>query len=94
LWIIMAVYALFVIVLSQFAWFASLRKLDSTTVAKWTVLSPVFGIVYAFLINGERPTVTQVIAFAIIMLGVSIGNLGKLYVKGMSDSMENSLAAS
>ena len=94
LWIVMAVYALFVIVLSQFAWFAALRKLDTTTVAKWTVLSPVFGITYAFLINGERPSMTQIAAFAIILLGVSIANLGKLFEKGMSDSMENSLAAS
>ena len=94
LWIVMALYAVFVIVLSQFAWFSALRQLDSTVVAQWTVVSPIFGVIYAFLINGERPNGIQLSAFAVIIFGVSIANLGKIYVKGMSDSVENGLAAS
>lgn len=94
LWIIMAIYGLVVIVISQFAWFAALRQLDASTVARWTVLSPVFGVVYAFLLNGEQPSMTQGIAFVVIMAGVLISSSGKRMAKGMSDSTENGLAAS
>ena len=93
LWLIMSVYALFVIVISQFAWFAALKQLDSQTIARWTVLSPVFGISYAFLLNGERPTQTQGIALLIIMVGVLISNVRKPQPKGMPEGGENSLSA-
>ena len=77
LWVIMSIYALIVIVLAQFFWYASLNKLDSQTVGKLTIFSPFFGVTYAFLINGERPSQLQVLAFVIIMIGVFISSLGK-----------------
>ena len=77
LWMIMAVYAVIIIVIAQFLWYAALDKLDSKTVGKWTVLSPVFGIIYALILNGERPSVTQFAAFVVIMAGVFIASLGK-----------------
>ncbi len=77
LWIVMSIYALIIIVITQFLWYAALEKLDSKTVGKWTVLSPVFGIVYALVLNGERPSLMQVIAFIVIMIGVSITNFSK-----------------
>lgn len=93
LWLIMSVYALFIIVISQFAWFAALKQLDSQTVARWTVLSPIFGISYAFVLNGERPTQTQGIALLIIMVGVLISNVRRNQPKGMPEGGENSLSA-
>ena len=77
LWIVMTIYALIIIVLAQFLWYAALEKLDSTTVAKWTVLSPVFGVSYALVLNGERPEMTQVLAFIVIMTGVIISSYSK-----------------
>ncbi|WP_424102308.1 DMT family transporter [Moorena producens] len=77
LWMVMSIYALIIIVITQFLWYAALEKLDSKTVGKWTVLSPVFGIVYALVLNGERPSLMQVIAFIVIMIGVSITNFSK-----------------
>ncbi|WP_299414201.1 DMT family transporter [Acaryochloris sp. IP29b_bin.148] len=93
LWLIMLIYALFVIVISQFAWFAALKQLDSRTVARWTVLSPIFGIVYAFILNGERPSQIQGMALIIIMVGVLISNVRKSQPKGLPESGENSLSA-
>ena len=96
LWIIMSVYALFVIVLAQFSWYAALEKLDSKTLGKWTVLSPVFGVTYALILNGERPSSIQVSAFVVIMTGLILSNLsiGKKMPQGMPDSAENSVSAS
>ena len=77
LWIIMAIYALIIIVVAQFLWYAALNKLDSQTVGKLTILSPVFGVTYAFLLNGERPSEIQVIAFFLTTIGVFIASLGR-----------------
>ncbi len=96
LWIVMVVYALVVIVMAQFLWYGALEKLDAKTVGRWTVLSPVFGIVYAYLLNGERPTVIQGIAFAVIMAGVLISTFGKqpLMPKELAGGVESSASAS
>jgi len=94
LWIVMSVYALFVIVLAQFFWYAALEKLDTKTVGKWTVLSPVFGVIYALILNGERPSMVQISAFVVIMTGILISSSGKRQPKGMPDSAETSVSAS
>ena len=94
LWLIMSVYALVVVVLSQFAWFAALKKLNSTVVARWMVLSPIFGVFYAFVLNGERPSVVQGVAFGVIMTGLVISSSGKLILKGLSENVEDGLSAS
>lgn len=77
LWIVMSIYAIFIIVIAQFLWFVSLNKLDSQTVGKLTIISPIFGVIYAFLLNGERPSSTQLIAFIVTTIGVFIASIGK-----------------
>lgn len=76
LWIIMAVYSLIVIVFAQFLWYASVDELDARTVGQLTVLSPIFGVTYAFLINGERPSSIQVVTLVIVIVGVLIASFG------------------
>ena len=77
LWIVMSIYALIVIVLSQLLWYAALGQLDSRVVGKWTSLAPLFGVTYAFLLNRERPSEVQIIAFGVIMMGIWITTFGK-----------------
>ena len=77
LWIVMSIYALIIIVIAQLLWYASLGKLDSRTVGALASLSPVFGVVYAYFLNGERPSIVQINAFIIIMIGLFISSLGK-----------------
>lgn len=77
LWVIMSIYALVVIVCAQFLWYASTNKLDSRTIGRLTVLSPIFGISYAFLLNGERPSSVQSITLVVVIIGVIIAGLGK-----------------
>lgn len=76
LWVLMSIYALVVIVFAQFLWYASINNLDSRIVGRLTVLSPVFGVVYAFLINREYPSATQLGTLVVIIMGVAITSLG------------------
>lgn len=91
LWIIMAIYALIIIVFAQFLWYASLDKLDSQTVGRLTVLSPVFGVFYGFVLNGERPSGIQYTAFAVIIVGVLISSLGKKKVVEKETPMDKDI---
>ena len=77
LWIVMSIYALIIIVAGQLLWYAALGKLDSRTVGSLASLSPVFGVIYAYFLNGERPSTVQISSFFVIMIGLAISNLGK-----------------
>ena len=77
LWILMAIYALVVIVCAQFLWFAAFDQLDAKTIGRLTVISPIFGVTYAFLLNGERPSSTQVATLVVVIAGVVIASFGK-----------------
>lgn len=81
LWIVMSIYALIIIVIAQLLWYASLGKLDSRTAGALASLSPVFGVAYAYFLNGERPSVIQINAFIVIMIGLFISSLGKIKPK-------------
>ena len=77
LWILLSIYSLIVIVFAQLLWYASTDRLDSRTIGRLTVISPIFGITYAFLLNGERPTGIQIVTLGLILVGVLMTSLGK-----------------
>ena len=66
----------YVVVLATFggfgAWYALLRRYESTVVAPFAVLVPVSGLTAAWIILGERPTPMQAIGSVIAMLGVAL----------------------
>ncbi|MEM9092257.1 MAG: DMT family transporter [Cyanobacteria bacterium P01_F01_bin.53] len=84
LWIIMTIYSLIVIVFAQFLWYASIKHLDSRTIGRLTVLSPIFGVSYAFILNGEQPSAIQIGTLVVIILGVLIASLGSQKSKNLS----------
>ena len=73
----MAVYSLVVIVFALFLWYASINHLDSRIIGRLTVLSPVFGVSYAFVLNGEHPSAAQLGTLLVIIIGVLIASVGK-----------------
>ncbi len=77
LWIVMSVYGLIVVVLAQLLWYSALKRLDSKTVGALGALSPIFGISYAYLLNGESPSTVQLSALVVIIIGLLISNIGK-----------------
>lgn len=94
LWGIMLVYALVIIVIGQFAWYKGISLLTPASVARWTVMTPVLAVGYAYVINGEHPSLTQLAALGFIMLGIIVSNIGKFTPRGTSDNAESSVAAS
>lgn len=94
LWVIMVVYALVIIVISQFAWFRAISLLPPASVAKWTAMTPLLAVGYAHLINGENPSMVQLTALGFITAGMLVSNLGTFFPKGASDNPEGSVAAS
>ena len=94
LWAIMLVYALVVVVVAQFAWYKAIAVLSPASVARWTVLTPVLAFGYAFVINGERPTLMHVVALVCVTTGIVVSNLGKFTPPGTSDNAESSVAGS
>ncbi len=94
LWIIMVVYALLIIVTSQFAWFRAIEALPPASIAKWTVFTPILAVSFAYFLNGEQPSMVQISALVFITLGLVVSNIGSFFPKGSSDNPEGSVAAS
>lgn len=76
LWIVMSIYSLVAIVCAQFLWYASINHLDSRIIGRLTVLSPIFGVFYAFVINGEVPSSIQLGTLLVVIVGVLIASIG------------------
>ena len=93
-WGIMMVYALLIIVVGQFAWYKGIAELTPASVARWTVMTPVLAVGYAYLINGEHPSMTQLAALGFIVVGIIVSNIGKYTPPGTCDNAEGSVAAS
>src|SRR4029079_1967209 len=52
--------------ISYFLWFYIVRRLPATTASLGVLASPVVGVISSMLILGERPTLTDVIGFALM----------------------------
>ncbi len=94
LWAIMAVYALVVIVLAQLAFYRAIDALPPASVARWTFMTPVLAVGYAFVLNGERPGVSQLAALTFITAGLLVSALGRRTPRVAPESPEASVAAS
>ena len=75
LWVAMTAYALLVVVGGQSAWYHGLLTLPSTTVSNLAMLSPAFGIGFAYLLLGETPGMAQIIGGVVILAGMGITRL-------------------
>lgn len=77
LWIVMAIYALLIIVVAQFLWFDASSKLDSISVGRWATPAPAIGVLAAVLLNRQWPASNQLLGLLVIMVGVVITAFGK-----------------
>ena len=77
LWLVMVIYALLIIVISQFLWFDASSKLDSISVGRWSTPAPAIGVLAAALLNRQWPASNQVVGLLVIMVGVVITAFAK-----------------
>lgn len=78
LWVAMTVYALVVVVLGQLAWYHGLLNLPASVVSNLSLSSPLFGVLFACLLLEERPGMAQWLGGGIIVVGMTLTQLGKL----------------
>lgn len=76
LWLVMSGYALVVVVGGQLAWYRGLEALPAPRVANLSLTSPLFGLLAAFVLVGERPGAAQLAGGAVIALGMLLAARG------------------
>jgi drug/metabolite transporter (DMT)-like permease len=86
-WMSIAYSGVFALVICYVIWYASLRRVGSTKTAIYTYLIPVFAVIFASFILGERFTVQQAIGALIIFLGVYLARTGyKRFIRKNSEN--------
>ena len=74
-------------VVAYIVWYAALQTLEASTVAAYVYLVPLFSLVWAAALLGERPTVAGVLGGAMVLAGVLLSErVGPRYAKRPSAS--------
>jgi len=76
LWKWMLVYGTVIVALGQLFWLSGLKNSTPSMVSLTSSFSPIAGIVAAYLILGEAPTLPQYIGGSIIMAGIILSQMG------------------
>ncbi len=76
LWQWMLIYAAVIVVLGQLAWFSGLKNSTPSDVSLVSSFTPVAGILAAYLILGEAPTLAQYIGGSIVLFGIFLNQIG------------------
>lgn len=76
LWQWMVGYAAVIVVGGQFFWFSGLKRSTASEVSFATAFNPLAGVLAAYLLLGEVPTVPQYIGGAVILLGIVLNQIG------------------
>lgn len=76
LWQWMLIYAAVIVVLGQLAWFNGLKNSTPSDVSLVSSFTPVAGILAAYFILGEAPSLAQYIGGSIILFGIFLNQVG------------------
>lgn len=81
LWQWMLVYGAVIVVGGQLAWFKGLKTTTAADVSLANSFNPIAGIILAFLILGEVPTVAHYIGGSAIVMGIILSQIGSTRLK-------------
>ena len=76
LWQWMLFFAAIIVVAGQTCWFSGLKQSTASEVSFATAFNPIVGILSAFLLLGEVPTVGQYIGGIVILGGIALNQIG------------------
>ncbi len=76
LWQWMLLYGIVIIVLGQSCWVQGLRKSSVSVASLVASFTPIAGILAAYLVLGETPTLAQYIGGSVILIGIFISQFG------------------
>ena len=75
-WQWMLIYGAVIVVGGQLAWLKGLKTTNAADVSFASSISPVAGILAAYFILGEAPTMAQYIGGSVIILGIILNQIG------------------
>jgi drug/metabolite transporter (DMT)-like permease len=76
LWKWMAFYGAIIVGGGQLCWFAGLKVSRASEVSLANSLNPIAGILSAYLILGETPTIAQYLGGTVILIGIVFNQIG------------------
>lgn len=76
LWQWMLVYGIIIVVGGQICWFQGIKNTTASDVSLVSSFSPLAGILVAYFILGETPTMAQYIGGIVIILGIILSQVG------------------
>ncbi|MGJ3244822.1 MAG: DMT family transporter [Elainellaceae cyanobacterium] len=76
LWQWMILYGAVIVVGGQLAWFAGLKHTNASEVSLMSSFNPVAGVLAAYLILGEAPTIAHYVGGAVILVGIALNQIG------------------
>ncbi len=76
LWQWMLIYSAIIVVLGQSLWFNGLKKTTASEVSWASAFNPLVGILSAYLILQEAPTMSQYLGGAVIIMGIIFNQIG------------------
>ncbi|MEO1069613.1 MAG: DMT family transporter [Cyanobacteria bacterium J06638_6] len=77
-WQWMVGYGVIIVAGGQLAWFQGLKTSRTAEIALANSFSPIAGILAAFLILGEAPTMAQYIGGAVVLVGIGLNQWGSM----------------
>ena len=69
-------YAAVIVVGGQFFWFSGLKRSSASEVSFATAFNPLAGVLAAYLLLGDVPTLPQYIGGAVILIGSVLNQVG------------------
>lgn len=78
LWQWMLLYSAVIVVGGQLFWFSGLKLSSASEVSLATAFNPIAGILAAYFILGEAPTIAQYIGGTVILVGIAFNQIGVL----------------
>lgn len=87
-WQWMLLYGAIIVVGGQLAWFKGLKTTNAADVSLASSISPVAGIIAAFLILGEVPTIAHYIGGSVILVGIIYNQIGAARQNNSANSRE------
>lgn len=87
LWIAMLFYSGLIVVLANLIYYRELPNSTPPYLAKLSLASPAFSIVFAFVLLGEVPDAVQVAAGLIILVGLAVATLGARKTQKMREEV-------
>ncbi|MGB7444974.1 MAG: DMT family transporter [Coleofasciculaceae cyanobacterium] len=76
LWQWMLFYGMVIVVGGQLCWFTGLKTTGASDVSLASSFSPIAGILAAYLLLGEEPTVAQYIGGSVVIVGIVLNQIG------------------